>query len=130
MKPSIIIEPIAFPTDARGLVLEPIGPDALPAQRNAHLVLTEPGCVRGNHYHVRGSEITAVLGPALFRYRDGDEVRDLHIPVGKAYRVIIPPGVGHAFQNTGAGLMTLIGFNTEVHDPACPDVVRDILIEV
>lgn len=130
MKPSVIIEPISYPSDSRGLVLEPIGPDALPSQRNVHLVLTEPGCVRGNHYHARGTEITAVLGPGLFRYRDGDQVRDFLIPAGKAYRVIIPPGVGHAFQNTGTSVMTLIGFNTEVHDPEHPDVVRDVLIEV
>lgn len=129
MDQRIIIEPIAFPTDARGLVLEPIGPDALPHQRNAHLVLTEPGCVRGNHYHERGTEVTAVLGPALVRYRDGDEVRDVLVPEGRAYRLTIPPGVAHAIQNTGMGLMVLLGFNSVVHDPACPDVVRDVLIE-
>ena len=110
-------------------MLEPIGPDALPHQRNVHLVLTEPGCVRGNHYHERGSEVTAVLGPALVRYRDGDEVRDVHVPEGRAYRLTIPPGVAHAIQNTGTGLMVLLGFNSVVHDPACPDVVRDVLIE-
>jgi dTDP-4-dehydrorhamnose 3,5-epimerase-like enzyme len=129
MDQRIIIEPIAFPTDARGLVLEPIGPDALPLQRNVHLVLTGPGCVRGNHAHQRGTEITVVLGPALARYRDGDAVRDVHVPEGRAYRFTIPPGVPHAFRNTGTGLMVLIGFNTVAHDPGRPDVVRDVLIE-
>jgi dTDP-4-dehydrorhamnose 3,5-epimerase-like enzyme len=124
----ITVEALSFPTDARGLVLEPIGPEALPHQGNAHLTLTEPGCVRGNHYHERGAEVTVVLGPALARYRDGDEVRDLHVPEGRAYRFTIPPGVAHAFQNTGKGPMVLIGFNTVVHDPARPDVVRDVLI--
>lgn len=126
----IIIEAIPFASDARGLVLEPIGPDAFPHQRNAHLVLTAPGGVRGNHYHVRGSEVTVAIGPGLFRYRDGGEVRDVHIPEGRAFRFTIPPGVAHAFQNTGDGTMVLLGFNTEAHDPARPDVVRDVLIAV
>jgi dTDP-4-dehydrorhamnose 3,5-epimerase-like enzyme len=125
----ITIESLSYPTDARGLVLEPLGPDALPLQHNVHLTLTEPGCVRGNHYHERGTEITVVLGPALLRYRDGGELRDFVVPEGRAYRVTIPPGVAHAFQNTGAVPMVLIGFNTVAHDPKRPDVVRDVLIE-
>jgi quercetin dioxygenase-like cupin family protein len=124
----ITVEALSFPTDARGLVLEPIGPEALPLQRNVHLTLTEPGCVRGNHYHERGTEVTIVLGPALARYRDGGEVQDLHVPEGVAYRFTIPPGVAHAFRNTGTGPMVLIGFNTVVHDPDRSDVVRDVLI--
>jgi UDP-2-acetamido-2,6-beta-L-arabino-hexul-4-ose reductase len=126
----VTIETVAFPTDARGLVVEPLGPDALPLQRNVHLVLTGPGCVRGNHHHERGTEVTVVLGPALFRWRDGGEVRDVHVPDGQAYRMTIPPGVAHAFQNTGSDLMVLLGFNTVVHDPGCPDVVRDVIIDV
>jgi UDP-2-acetamido-2,6-beta-L-arabino-hexul-4-ose reductase len=129
MRLEVTIEPVSLASDARGLVLEPLGPDALPLQRNAHLVLTEPGHVRGNHYHERGREVTVAFGPALFRYRDGAEVRDFEIPAGQAYRFTIPPGIPHAFRNTGTGRQVLIGFNTEPHDPARPDVVRDVVIE-
>src|SRR5437763_1614929 len=113
MRPEVTIEPVAIVSDRRGQVLEPLGPDVLPIQRNVHLVLTEPGCVRGNHAHERGTEVTVAFGPALFRYRDGPDVRDLHIPEGQACRITIPPGIAHAFRNTGAGLQVLIGFNTE-----------------
>jgi UDP-2-acetamido-2,6-beta-L-arabino-hexul-4-ose reductase len=129
MRREVTIDPVAVAADARGLVLEPIGPDVLPLQRNVHLVLTEPGGIRGNHLHTRGTEVTVALGPGLFRYRDGAEVRDLNIPEGLAYRFLIPPGVAHAFRNTGAGPMVLIGFNTEPYDPERPDVVPVLLIE-
>ena len=69
-----------------------------------------------------------MLGPASVLYRDGEEVRDLLILEGLAYRITVPPGVAHAFQNTGSGPMILIGFNTVPHDPDAPDVVRDVLI--
>ena len=85
MKPCVRIEPVQLHTDSRGLVLEPLGPEAIPAQRNVHLVLTEPGGVRGNHYHLQGTEVARVLGPALVRVREHGEVRDTQVPEGKAW---------------------------------------------
>jgi UDP-2-acetamido-2,6-beta-L-arabino-hexul-4-ose reductase len=128
MSQTVRIEPVPSVRDQRGLVVEPMGPDALPEQRNVHLVLTEPGQVRGNHYHERGTELTLVIGPALFRYREGTTVREVAFAAGEAYRITIPAGVAHAFQNPGPGVLVLIGFNTEAHDPARPDAVRDVLI--
>jgi UDP-2-acetamido-2,6-beta-L-arabino-hexul-4-ose reductase len=123
------IEPVAYPTDARGLVLEPIGADDLPHQKNVHLVLTAPGGIRGNHYHRRGTEISVVLGPALLRYREDGEIRDLLIKEGEAQRVVFPPGVPHALKNPGPGTMVIIAFNTEIHDRENPDVVREVLFD-
>jgi UDP-2-acetamido-2,6-beta-L-arabino-hexul-4-ose reductase len=128
MKPRVTIELVVPTCDPRGLVVEPLGADLLPFQRNVHVVLTEPGHVRGNHYHERGTEVTLAFGPALFRYRTGSEVRDFPIAAGEACRITILPGVAHAFQNTGPERLLLIGFNTEPHDPGRPDVVRDELI--
>ena len=128
MSDSVRIEPVDCSIDARGLVFEPLGPGDLSRQRNVHVVLTEPGCIRGNHFHRSGTEVSVAAGPALFRYREGSEIIDFLIPEGTTYRFIIPPGVGHAFQNTGANPLLLIGFNTIAHDPDQPDVVRDVLI--
>lgn len=124
------VEPLTFPTDARGLVLEPLRPDEFPAQRNAHLAITAPGAVRGNHYHRLGVEVSVVLGPALVRVRDADGLRDHPIGAGRAARFVFPAGVPHAVLNTGPGPMVIISFNTEPHDPARPDVVREVLIPV
>ncbi len=122
-------EPMTFPTDARGLVIEPLHAAEFPSQKNAHLVLTIPGAIRGNHYHLQGTEIAVVLGPALVRIRDADGLRDYELGQGQAYRFTFPAGVPHAMLNTGSTPMVIISFNTEVHDPARPDVVRDVLIE-
>lgn len=129
MASRVTIEPMTFPTDQRGFVLEPLGPDAIPLQQNVHLALTEPGHIRANHYHKRGHETLVVMGPALFRYRDNGDIKDLEVSPGQAYRIEIPAGVSHAFQNPGPGPMIIIAFNTIPHDPNHPDVVRDVLIE-
>ena len=41
------IEYLNVQEDERGCVFEPLESEVLPFQRNAHLVLTHPGCVRG-----------------------------------------------------------------------------------
>jgi dTDP-4-dehydrorhamnose 3,5-epimerase-like enzyme len=125
------IEPVKMNSDARGAVFEPVNDQELVAQRNSHVVLSEPGAVRGNHYHVVGREITVVVGPALVRYRDvvgNGVVQEVSIAAGNAQRFTFPPGVAHAFRNPGPGVMILASFNSELHDAGKPDQVREVLI--
>ncbi len=129
MDRTVLIEPVPYPTDHRGWVLEPLAPAEFPDQRNGHIVVTNPRAVRGNHYHEHGDEITVVVGPALARYVVDGVTRDFQVPEAEAYRFRIPRGVPHAFRNTGDRPILLIGFNTRAHDPAHPDVVRFPLIE-
>ena len=126
--PKTTVEVIRCSRDARGFLFEPAGPDLLPGQRNVHLAITEPGAIRGNHHHERSVEVTTVVGPALVRLREDGQVRDVSVPDGEAHRFTIPPGVGHAFQNTGSKPMLLVAFSTAAFDPSNPDVVRDLLI--
>jgi UDP-2-acetamido-2,6-beta-L-arabino-hexul-4-ose reductase len=109
-------------------VFEPIGAELLPAQKNVHAVLTEPGGIRGNHYHRHSDEIAVVLGPALVRLREDGKLRDITVPVGEARRFVIPAGIGHAFQNLGSTPMLLVAFSATPFDRADPDVFRDVLI--
>jgi len=48
--------------DARGVVFEPLPGDALSNKKNAHVVISGPGVIRGNHYHKKGEEPMAVMG--------------------------------------------------------------------
>ena len=121
-------EPVELHADPRGYVLEPVDKESLQSQSNAHLVVTQPGAVRGNHYHRIGTEVAVIVGPALVRIRDDSEVRDIEVPDQKAWRFVFPPELPHAIQNNGSRPMVMIAFNTVVHDPAHPDVVRDVLI--
>lgn len=129
MPPQVKVEPISFPSDHRGLVFEPMTPETIPLQKNVHVALTGPGHIRGNFSHRQGTKTSIILGPALFRYREGGEVRDVHVPEGQAYRFTIPAGVAHAFKNTGTGPMLIIAFSTVPHDPNDPGVDREVLIE-
>ena len=124
----VAIRKLQVHTDARGTVFEPLESRLLAGWRNVHTVVSEPGAIRGNHRHVRGTEVTAVLGPALVRYRVGDSIEERQVPAGEAWRFEFPPGTAHAFKNTGARPMISVSFNTEEHDPARTDAEREELI--
>jgi dTDP-4-dehydrorhamnose 3,5-epimerase-like enzyme len=128
MPESLTIDPLTSHGDHRGLVFEPLPPEELLQQQNVHVVITLPGCVRGNHYHLQGRETVALMGPSLVRLRQDGNLRDLIVPEGAVYKLSIPPGVSHAFKNTGTTPNILVCFNTCPHDPHHPDVVKDVLI--
>ena len=110
--------------DARGALFEPLEPELLAGWNNVHAVVSEPGTVRGNHRHLRGTEVTTVYGPTLVRYREGGETRDAEVPEGECWRFHFPPGTAHAFRNIGARANLLVSFNSELHDAEHPDVER------
>ena len=126
---TVHIDIVACHRDPRGTVFEPLPGDELADYRNVHIVLSEPGAVRGNHYHVRGMEITTVIGPTLVRFRESGVLRDVDVPAGEAWRFRFPAGVPHAFRNTGSRSSVIASFNTEEHDRAAPDAIREVLIE-
>ncbi len=122
------IEPVQTHRDLRGALFEPVDAGHIAGTRNVHVVLTEPGFVRGNHRHIVGTEISVVAGPAQVRLKEDGIVRDVEVPAGETWRFTIPPGVTHAYRNPGPGTMLLIGFNSELHDPGRPDAVREEIL--
>jgi dTDP-4-dehydrorhamnose 3,5-epimerase-like enzyme len=123
-----IVQSVKTHRDVRGSVFEPLNDAELAAQKNVHVVLTQPNEVRGNHVHQNAVEITSVAGPCLIRLKEDGEIRDLHVPAGEIWRLTIPPGVVHAFRNTGEGVMVLVSFSTQVHDPTGGDTEREQIL--
>lgn len=129
MQHEVEIEVMTVHQDVRGFLYEPLNAVQMAQYRNVHVVVTAPGAIRGNHRHARGVEITTLSGPALVRYRQDGEMRDVRVPAGEVWRFRFPPGVAHAFRNEGPAPMVLVSFNTLEHDPVAPDAIRDIVLE-
>jgi dTDP-4-dehydrorhamnose 3,5-epimerase-like enzyme len=123
------IDSLTVHSDDRGVVFEPLAVEMIASQHNAHVVLSNPGAIRGNHYHLQGTETIAVVGPALVRVREDGTLRDIEVPEEKVYRFTFPPNVPHAIKNTGDRVNILAAFNTCQHDPQNPDTVQEILIK-
>jgi dTDP-4-dehydrorhamnose 3,5-epimerase-like enzyme len=123
------IESLKVHCDARGVVFEPMAAHEIPGFRNVHVVITEPGGVRGNHRHIKGTEVATVVGPMTVCYREAGQLHTVEMMAGEIKRFWFPPGVAHAFRNHGLVPSVLTAFNTEEHDPAVPDAVREVLLE-
>lgn len=115
-------------SDLRGSVWEPLAAWEIASQQNCHVAITEPGGIRGNHFHKRGTEIATQRGPALVRFSDARGVQEVQIAEGEVYRFVFPPNCAHAFRNTGTTANVIISFNTLPFDPAVPDVFPQELI--
>lgn len=122
------IESVKTHRDARGSLFEPLADAELAAQRNVHVVLTGPKEVRGNHMHATSTEVTAVVGPCLVRLKEAGAIRDVEVPAGETWKFTIPPGVVHAYRNTGESMMVLVSFSTHVHDPNGSDTHREQIL--
>ena len=123
------IDQLKLHSDKRGIVFEPIDGESLLAQKNCHVVVSKPGVVRGNHYHLNGTEMIAVVGPAFLIFKEGDDLHEVRVPADQTYRFVIPPRISHAIKNTGDKINILVAFNTLPHDPQNPDTVADILVD-
>jgi UDP-2-acetamido-2,6-beta-L-arabino-hexul-4-ose reductase len=123
-----LVQPVKTHRDARGALFEPLTDAELAGQKNVHVVLTQPHEVRGNHVHRTAIETTSVVGPCLIRLKEAGVIRDLEVPPGEIWRLTIPPGVVHAFRNTGETVMVLVSFSTNLHDPAGSDTVRESIL--
>jgi dTDP-4-dehydrorhamnose 3,5-epimerase-like enzyme len=124
----VTVYPVKTHRDARGSLFEPLNDEELAGQKNVHVVLTQPNEVRGNHAHRTAVETTSVVGPCLIRLKEAGAIRDLEVPEGETWRLTIPPGVVHAFRNTGTSVMVLVSFSTNLHDPAGSDTVREQIL--
>lgn len=123
-----VLQSIKTHRDARGALFEPLSDTELTAQKNVHVVLTQPNEVRGNHVHHTATETTSVVGPCLIRLKESGKIRDIEIADGEICRLVIPPGVAHAYQNTGDAIMVLVSFSTNLHDPNGADTVREQIL--
>lgn len=124
----VVIATVEQHTDARGTVFEPVGPDALPHLRNAHVVLTEPGEIRGNHLHRHATEILVVRGPARVAWREAGEERVVDVEADAVLSFTVPPDIPHAVLNTGDRPQLLVAFRDTVHDPHDPDTYPEPIL--
>ena len=125
---SVPYERLNVITDQRGFVLELLAAEDSASQRNAHVVVSLPGIVRGNHYHKKGRETITILGPSLVRFREQGRIQEVVVPDKEAWRFVFLPGVSHAIKNLGGEANILVAFNTLEHDPTKPDTHKDLLI--
>ena len=125
----VSVEQLEVHSDHRGAVLQPILPEDVASLKYVHAGITLPGCVRGNHYHSKATEVLVLFGPGRVRLREEEGVRDVIVGEGEVCRFTIPPGVSHAFKNIGAQPISMVAFSSCADSDAQSETIRDVLID-
>lgn len=115
--------------DERGKVFEPISDVSSSIINNIHVVITKPNTVRGNHYHIEGTETMICYGKALIKYKYNEEeiINNFIIDNDEIYKFIFPAGITHAIKNIGEKDVILLCFNTVNNNPK--NTVANIIME-
>ena len=89
---------------------------------DVHLASTEPGAVRGNHYHLRRREAIVVMpGPKWsFHWDEGEGSAAQHraFDGGQAVLILVSPDASHAMRNDGQGTLWWVAISSETYNPA------------
>ena len=109
----VIFRPLETHADGRGWLVELYRTDELPPEHHpvmAYVSEALPGVSRGPHHHLDQSDYFAFIGPGEFtlylwdiRADSPTWGRQMRVVVGESNKqaVIVPPGVVHAYKNTG-----------------------------
>lgn len=110
----VVVRKLTRFVDSRGWLAEVFRADELPADFSpamAYVSITEPGFIRGPHEHIDQADFFCFPGTSSFKLRLWDNRRDsptyevvttLILGQDNPCSILIPKGVVHAYQNTGA----------------------------
>ena len=89
-----------------------------------HIVAIYPGQVRGNHYHAKTTELLVLFsGRGVFYWEEEGVLREHPVKDGPVV-ITVPPGIKHAFKNTGETDVYLIAVRGGESGLEDPDIVR------
>jgi dTDP-4-dehydrorhamnose 3,5-epimerase-like enzyme len=96
--------------------------DFLGRVADLHLASTEPGAIRGNHYHLRRREAIVLLpGTAWSLHWDegeGAPAQHRTFKGGGAVLLLVSPGASHAIRNDGAAPLWMVACSSDSYDPS------------
>jgi UDP-2-acetamido-2,6-beta-L-arabino-hexul-4-ose reductase len=113
--------------DSRGELIEAF---RFPKDGQVFFITSEPGSVRGNHYHLEKIEtFLVVVGEVLFKIRnlDNGEVTSF-IVKGKDYKtIVIPPRCTHSITNIGLYRSLVLAHSSTLFDRKNPDTYNEVV---
>jgi UDP-2-acetamido-2,6-beta-L-arabino-hexul-4-ose reductase len=119
-------------TDQRGALLDILRDNEINGCiKQVYFSISNPGTVRGNHYHLRKIEwLSVIKGSAKMICEDivTKVKKEIILSDDKPTLVKVSPFTSHAIKNIGNEDMYLLVAASEVFDPINPDVTRDNLL--
>jgi dTDP-4-dehydrorhamnose 3,5-epimerase-like enzyme len=87
---------------------------------DVHVSSSQPGDVRGNHYHLRRREAIVILPGTRwsFHWDEGERTTAQHRSFNgdRAILVLVSPDASHAIRNDGSETLWLLAISSEIYD--------------
>jgi UDP-2-acetamido-2,6-beta-L-arabino-hexul-4-ose reductase len=114
-------------TDERGWFVEMIKRNNIPKDiKQVSVASIEPGCVRGNHYHLNKMEwFTIIGGSAKFCVVDIKTNKKSCFNFSEKDHGVLTvlPGMAHAIKNIGKKIVYFIEVDSSIYDHKNPDAI-------
>lgn len=110
--------------DNRGSLFDNIDPEIVANIKHFFISKSQPGIIRGNHYHTRKQEwFYIVEGRAKIVIEDIETKHreEIEIDADEGRILFIPSNKAHAMQNISNRELIILAFVNESFDPADPD---------
>lgn len=124
--------PLEKHTDQRGLLVQNDYPELKDKFKHFLVSFSEPGIIRGNHYHKYKIEWFYVIkGTAklVLEHIETKEQQTMTISEEKPELVEMIPNFAHAIHNIGDTELVFLGLVNEPFDPDNPDTIPYTVIE-
>jgi UDP-2-acetamido-2,6-beta-L-arabino-hexul-4-ose reductase len=126
------IKDLSLLRDKRGWLTEIIAIDGDSEKiAQIHFAVSNPGAVRGNHYHKSRTEwlcVTSGTGRIMLEDSSTNERKELIVTGDSPVLVKISPGIVHAIENCSDMFMHLLVVVDEKPDSANSDTFKKILM--
>ena len=87
---------------------------------DVHVSSSQPGTVRGNHYHLRRREAIVILPGTSwsFHWDEGEQTPAQHRSFNgdHAILILVSPDASHAIPNDGSETLWLLAISSEIYD--------------
>ena len=126
------VKELEIHSDKRGWLVEMLKRDALKEDiKQVYVATIKPGCVRGNHYHLKRTEWFLVIGERAEIYLQDIKTKAktrLKIFSKKPKVITISPQIAHAVKNTSKEIVYLISAQSDIYNPKNPDTYEYLIV--
>lgn len=112
-------------SDKRGWLVEMLKRNELKEDiKQIYVVTIKPGCVRGNHYHLKRTEWFLIIGGRAEFYLEDLRTKEkicLKLSSKNPRVITIFPKIAHAVKNSGKKAVYLVSAQNTIYNPKNPD---------
>jgi UDP-2-acetamido-2,6-beta-L-arabino-hexul-4-ose reductase len=111
--------------DKRGWLVEMLKRNELKEDiKQIYVATIKPGCVRGNHYHLKRTEWFFIIGEKADLYLEDLKTKEkiyFELSFKKPKTVTVFPKIAHAIKNSSKQTIYLISAQNTIYNPKNPD---------